>query len=298
MSIALERDLRVRAEASGGRIATCFGAVRDFLGNHFVYVFVSPRAGGLTVGVNLNPDRQCNFDCVYCEVERRRVSRNGQFSIETMAHELTHTLERVRQGHLRALPEFRNLPAELLELRHVALSGEGEPTLCPQFAEAVQAVVHVRALGQFPFFKIALLTNGSLLDQTQVQYGLRFLIHRDEIWLKLDAGSRRTFERINRAQVSFERVLHNILTLGQHRPIVIQSLFPLLEGEPPAEEEISEYIARLRELKEGGAQISLVQIYSATRPTTKSECRHVPLKVLSHIAQRVRAETGLSVEVF
>ncbi len=289
---------RDAAATTGRRLVTCFGGARDFLGNRFVYVTVSPRAGGLTVGVNLNLDRRCNFDCVYCEVDRHKPQNHGACDVEAMAAELAATLERVRDGDLRRLPGFQDLPPELLELRHVALSGEGEPTLCPQFAEAVQAVVHVRARGQFPFFKITLLTNASLIDHPQVQRGLRHLILKDELWLKLDAGSRRVYDRINRSPIPFERIRQNILLAGQQRPIVIQSLFPMLDGQPPSDEDIGEYAACLRDLKTGGAQISLVQVYSATRPTLKSECRHLPLKVLSQIAQRVRAETGLTVEVF
>ena len=76
-----------------------------------------------------------------------------------MADELHRTLAYVLQGRLRERPQYQSLPDELLQLRHVALSGDGEPTLAPNFAEAVQAVVHVRALGGFPFFKIVLITN-------------------------------------------------------------------------------------------------------------------------------------------
>jgi hypothetical protein len=54
----------------------------------------------------------------------------------------------------------------------------------------------------------------------------------------------------------------------------------------------------LKELKAGGAQISLVQIYSAARPGVNSEWGHLPLRVLSQIAQTVRQTTGLRAEVF
>ena len=207
-------------------------------------------------------------------------------------------LDRVWSGRLRDYELFHELPDELLALKHVAISGEGEPTLCPQFAEVVQSIVHVRARGQFPFFKIVLLSNASVLDQPEVQLGLRHLIVKDEVWLKLDAGTRESFEAVNRSAVSYERILANILDLGRQRPIVIQSLFPLINGVEPSEGQIEHYIARLRELVAGGADISLVQIYSATRPTARSGCRHLPLKSLSRIAQQVRNDTGLHVEVF
>ncbi len=61
-----------RVEKSGVvPAATAFGCPRNFLDNRFVYTVVSPRARGLSIGINMNPDRFCNFDCVYCEVNRK-----------------------------------------------------------------------------------------------------------------------------------------------------------------------------------------------------------------------------------
>jgi wyosine [tRNA(Phe)-imidazoG37] synthetase (radical SAM superfamily) len=299
MDPVVDHGFRSRSDTPAcRRMPPGFAGSRDFLGNRFVYLVLSARAHGLTVGIDLTPDRRCNFDCIYCEVLRQKTPRNGHLNVDAMAAELERTLQQVQQGHVRDLPGFRDLPSELLQLRHVALSGEGEPTLSPCFAEAVQAVVHVRARGHFPFFKIVLFSNASLLDQPQVQHGLRFLIPQDELWLKLDAGSEEHFQRINRPQVPFSRVRQNILMIGRQRPVVIQTLFPQLEGREPAESEIDTYAVQLRSLKAEGAQISLVQIYSATRPTSRSECRHLPLKTLSRIAQQVRATTGLTVEVY
>ena len=70
--------------------------------------------------------------------------------------------------------------------------------------------------------------------------------------------------RVNRSEVPLEKVMENILLVGRQRPVVIQSLFPRVLGEEPPPEEIDEYILRLNDLKQGGARISLVQIYSAS----------------------------------
>jgi wyosine [tRNA(Phe)-imidazoG37] synthetase (radical SAM superfamily) len=282
---------------NGGQ-ETAFGSPRDFLDNQFVYTVVSARARGLAVGVNLCPDKSCNFQCVYCEVHRNGVPPPESFEVEVMAAELRKTLAFVRAGRLRERPWYRALPDELLTLRHVALSGDGEPTLAPQFAEALQAVVHVRALSGLPFFKIVLLTNATALDLPQVQQGLKHLTRSDEIWAKLDGGTQAYVNRVNRPSASLERILSNILLLGRQRPVVIQSLFPAINGEEPPLEEIEQYARRLVELKKAGAEISLVQIYSATRPSPNSASGHLPLKVLSRIAQMVRQTTGLPAEVF
>lgn len=278
---------------------TAVGRPRDFLGNYFVYAVISSRARGLSLGINLNPDKFCNFDCVYCEVDRHPSPPGLKLDVDVMAAELRRTIAFVQQGRLRELPDYHALPDELLQLRHVALSGDGEPTLAPLFADAVEAVIRVRALGGFPFFKIVLITNGTGLDQPQIQEGLKHFTQADEIWVKLDSGTQEYLNRVARPTgVTLEKVLQNILLIARARPVVIQSLFPGVNGEEPTAAEIEAYAHRLKELQAEGAQISLVQIYSATRPMFHADCGHLPLRTLSHIAQVVRRITGLKAEVF
>jgi len=277
---------------------TAFGSPRDFLNNRFVYAVISARAHGLSLGVNMNPDRLCSFDCVYCEVDRRPPPREAKLEVDAMAAELHKTLAFVLAGKLRERPWHSALSDELLTLRHVALSGDGEPTLAPDFAEAVESIVHIRALGEFPFFKIVLITNTTGLDRPQVQAGLKHFTKSDEIWAKLDGGTQAYFNRVDRSNVSLEKVLSNILLVARQRPVIIQSLFTAINGEEPALSEIQEYAQRLKDLKSAGADIPLVQIYSATRPTFHAECGHLPLKTLSHIAHTVRSVSGLKAEVF
>jgi wyosine [tRNA(Phe)-imidazoG37] synthetase (radical SAM superfamily) len=277
---------------------TAFGCPRDFLDNRFVYVTVSARAHGLSVGVNMNPDKACNFDCVYCDVDRRVPFQKQPLEVKAMSDELQRTVAFVHSGQLPFRQPYSALPAELLELRHVALSGDGEPTLCPNFAEAVQSILHIRACGGFPFFKIVLITNATGLDLSSVKDSLKLLTHSDEVWAKLDVGTQAFMKRVNRPQVSLKKVLANILRLGRQRPVVIQSMFSLLDGEEPPAEEIEQYIERLKELKTAGATIPLVQVYSPARPTARTECGHLPLKSLSYIAKLIHAKTGLSAEVF
>ena len=287
------------------KAAAIAGRSRNFLGNRFVYAVISQRAHGLSIGINLSPSQDCNFNCVYCEVQRQPAPAERAVHLPTLTAELRRMLDLVQTGKLRELPGYHSLPPELLELKEVALSGDGEPTLSPVFAEVVQAVAHLRAQRTFPYFKIVLITNATGLHLPQVQAGLRLLTPQDEIWAKLDAGTQEYLEHINRprratkpANPSLVQVLDNILSLARQRPVVIQSLFPLLAGEEPPANEIEEYVLRLRGLKEANAQIPLVQIYSAHRPAVQADCGHLPLKCLSRVAQRVRDVTGLRAEVF
>jgi wyosine [tRNA(Phe)-imidazoG37] synthetase (radical SAM superfamily) len=275
-----------------------FGCPPQFLGNRFVYTVVSPRARGLSIGVDMNPDRRCNFACEYCEVDRRRPVLEKSLDVDVMAGELRRMLSLACSGELRNYHHYRNTPAELLELRQVALSGDGEPTLCPNFLDVVRAVVHVRALARFPFFKIVLVTNAAGLDLREVQDGLKLFTQQDEIWAKLEAGTQQYMDGMNHPDCPLEKILENILFVARQRPVVIQSLFPLLNHEEPPAEEITQYAQRLRDLKEAGAQIKLVQIYSAARPAAHPQCGHLPLKSLARIARQVRKTSGLRAEVF
>jgi wyosine [tRNA(Phe)-imidazoG37] synthetase (radical SAM superfamily) len=276
---------------------TDLGCLRNFLSNRFVYVLVSPRAKGLSMGINVNPDKQCNFNCAYCEVDRR-IPGEPILEIETMAAELQSTLQLVRSGELLRQPAYQKLTPELAQLRHVALSGDGEPTISEKFLDVVQTVIHLRAKNTVPFFKVVLITNASRLADDTVCAALSLFTTQDDIWAKLDGGSQAYLNQVNAPDLPLEQILSNIASVAQVRPIVIQSLFPLLNGEGPDAFEISAYIDRLKSLQQRAAKISLVQIYSANRPPANHRCGHLSLKALSSIAQAVRRETGLNAQVF
>lgn len=280
------------------RTTAPFACPRDFLENRFVYLTISPRARGLSIGVNINPDAKCNFDCLYCEVDRISPRPDSVIDCEVAGEELERALEFVQSGNVTLHAPYAALPADLLRLRHVALSGDGEPTMSPLFQEAVEAVAHVRARGRFPFFKIVLITNGTGLDLPNVQKVLCLFTPKDEIWAKLDAGTQEYLEAINRTAVPLEKILNNILETAKRRPVIIQSLFSAVDGFAPTPREIEEYAQRVRELKDAGANIPLVQIYSATRPTATSRVQHLPLRTMAEIAGTVRRVAGVRAEVF
>lgn len=271
---------------------------RQYLENKYVYLTLSYRARGLSIGINVNPDKMCNFDCVYCEVDRRTPGKSSVIDLDDLIVELENTLSAYYSGELKKLAAFRDTPPELLELKHVGLSGDGEPALCPQFAEIVERIVHLRALGKFPFFKITLVTNSSGFHLPWVQAGLELFTPADEIWAKLDAGTQEFMDKINRPKTTLRKIMSNIALVGKKRPIVIQTLFPSIRGELIPENEIDAYCDRLLELKSEGVMISYIQIHSARRPVTNPECGHLPLRELSRIARKVREKTGLKVEVF
>jgi wyosine [tRNA(Phe)-imidazoG37] synthetase (radical SAM superfamily) len=271
---------------------------RNYLDNRFVYVVLSARAGGMTIGVDFNPGGTSNFSDIDCDMDREGRVVEPRLDVTAMAAELTRTLTLVHSGRLRELPDYRFLPDQVLQLRHVALTGAGEPTLAAEFPEALLAVIHVRALGGFPFFKFVLLTNGTGLDRPGVRQSLRHLTKADEVWVELDGGTEAYVNRVHQTHLSLEKILSNILRLGRERPVVIQSLFQAIDGEGPALQEIERFGQRLLALKKAGAQIPVVEISSAASPVEDAHYSHLPLKDLSRIAQRVRQVARLKAEVF
>src|SRR4030067_1585066 len=117
---------------------------RTFAENKYVYPVLSRRAKGISVGINLNPDRVCNFNCVYCQVDRTNYIPHATVDIKRISSELKETLESVISGRLFTIPPFDNTPVELRRLSDIALSGDAEPTTFTKFYEVVEEIIKVK----------------------------------------------------------------------------------------------------------------------------------------------------------
>jgi wyosine [tRNA(Phe)-imidazoG37] synthetase (radical SAM superfamily) len=284
---------RVRAIRVAGRTAG-----RDYQGRSWVYFLLSAQTRGLSLGINLSPSGACDYRCCYCDIPKVSALHRAPVDVQGLALELEAALDFVASGQVVHEPTYSRFPTEWLSLRQVMLSGEGEPTLCPNFVEVMETLVHARALGRYPFFKLVLETNGSGLQRPEVQQALELFTSQDEVWVKLDAGTDSQFHGMSGVDTPFHEVLARILDLGRRRPIVIQSLFASVDGFPPARGEIQNYVRCLGLLQEQGAMIQRVHIQSVTNGVEASRCTHLPLAILSEIACQVRRELGVEVEVF
>jgi wyosine [tRNA(Phe)-imidazoG37] synthetase (radical SAM superfamily) len=160
--------------------------------------------------------------------------REQAVEIPRMIDELREVMTLVSTGSLKKRPYYEHLPSELLKLKHVSLSGDGELTLSPNFMEIIKSVVHFRALRLFPFFKLVLVTNGTRLNQASVFQGIQLLKnHEDEVWTKLDVGDQARFEAINGANESLESSITGIANIAKRRPVIIQSLQTSVHGKGP-----------------------------------------------------------------
>src|SRR5438552_9238880 len=141
---------------------------RTFVDNLYVYAVVSRRSKGVSIGINLNPDTVCNFDCVYCQVDRKTPPLVRDVDLPRLLEELEDMLDLVTSGELFEMERFRDTPAALRRLNDIAFSGDGEPTTCPEFLEIVQAVAAIKCQRGLANVKMVLITNATMFHRPKV----------------------------------------------------------------------------------------------------------------------------------
>jgi wyosine [tRNA(Phe)-imidazoG37] synthetase (radical SAM superfamily) len=272
---------------------------RSFEANRYVYPVLSRRAGGLSIGVNLNPDKICNFDCVYCQVDRAIPGATKVVDLPRLKAELAAMLESVARGEIWRHAKFRDVPVPLRTVHDIAFSGDGEPTTCRQFEAVVQIAADLKRAAGLELVKLVLITNASRLHRAAVQRGLAIMDrHRGEIWAKLEAGTSSYYQQIDRSRVPFERILANITEAARVRPIVIQALFLRLAGEPPSATELAAFCERLQEIVAAGGRISLVQVYTVARRPAEESVTALSDGEVDAITRLVSERTGLRAESY
>jgi wyosine [tRNA(Phe)-imidazoG37] synthetase (radical SAM superfamily) len=128
---------------------------RDVTGMTYVYPVLSRRSKGLSIGINLNPNNACNWACLYCQVPDLVRGSAPRVDIQTLKLELRALLESNRSG---AMSEQFELGPDEATLRDIAISGNGEPTSCPNFLAVTEAIGEVaeafELLGKIKFVLI------------------------------------------------------------------------------------------------------------------------------------------------
>jgi wyosine [tRNA(Phe)-imidazoG37] synthetase (radical SAM superfamily) len=287
------------ADRSSGILPLHQDHARTFETSRFVYPVLSRRSGGISIGVNLNPDKVCNFDCIYCQVDRTRTSETTFVETGKLIEELDATLQLVASGAIFELDKFRSTPPALRRLNDIAFSGDGEPTTYRNFdvlMESCAAVKHKQGLHDV---KMVLITNASMLHRPHVQRGLKILdANQGEIWAKLEAGTDEYYQLIERTTIPFRQILVNIALAARERPIVIQALFMRVNGEPPSRSELEAFCDRLNEIVGAGGQLKLIQIYTVARQPAENYVTPLSAEEVDAIAALVTQRTGLATAAF
>lgn len=280
--------------ASGPVRLTIDDHSRDSAGMAYVYPVLSRRAGGVSVGINLNPNNACNWRCIYCQVPDLRRGGPPPIDLELLSGELGALLDRIVWGDFLA----RHAPPGYRRVTDVAFSGNGEPTSAPEFADAVAiAETAMRQRGLLPDVKLRLITNGSLVDRVRVRRGISGIgVAGGEVWFKVDAVDSATIARINGVNLRPDGIERRLRECASLCETWIQTCLFSLDGEPPTEA----HLARLLEFY-GRCRSSLagVHLYGLARPSQQTEAsrlRQLAPAWLDAFAAKIRQQ-GLVVHV-
>lgn len=272
---------------------------RSYQDFFYVYPVISRRSRGVSIGINLNPDKICNFDCVYCEVDRQPLPRTREVNLTVLEQELISMLEIYQSGELFQKEPFSSAPESWQRLNDIAFSGDGEPTTYPYFDQAVEIAWKIREQFQLQNVKLVLITDAACLDRPAVKRGIeRMSQGPHEIWAKLDAGTAAYYKIVNRTAIALDRIIKNIAITSAKIPLWIQTLFLQIHGKPPSEEEITAYLKQLAKIQSEGGKILGIQIYTVARPTPETWARALTNEELDAIASRVEKESVLNVKRF
>ncbi|SFU41570.1 Radical SAM superfamily protein [Nitrosomonas eutropha] len=242
---------------------------RDSAGLTYVYPVISRRAGGISIGINLNPNNACNWRCIYCQVPNLKRGAAPAIDLIKLEQELRTFLYELLFGNFMQ----ESVPPEARVIKDIALSGNGEPTNAQEFEQIIEIIGRTKA--DFPLpekLKLVLITNGSLINRIVVQKGLRRMAELNgEVWFKLDSVTQAGRLRINNTRASLQRIRDNLRIAASLCPIWLQTCIFKLNGVHPDKAETDAYIYFVHTLLQEGTRIQGVLLYTLARPALQPE---------------------------
>ncbi|MCR4298233.1 MAG: radical SAM protein [Gallionella sp.] len=263
----------------------------------YVYPVVSRRAGGVSAGINLNPNNACNWRCIYCQVPDLTRGSAPPVDLALLEKELRGFLDELLHGDFMQ----SRVPEGMRRINDIALSGNGEPTSAAEFAQVIELIGRVRSeVGLPDTVKTVLITNGSLLYRGEVQQGLRAMARLNgEVWFKLDRASEAGMRLINDTSTSMAKVRDNLVTAIALCPAWLQTCWFALDGKPPSRQDEDDYLEFVSALLRDGHKLQGVLLYGLARPSLQAEAprlSNLPLENLQAFAGRI-GKLGLPVTI-
>ncbi|MEH6624964.1 MAG: radical SAM protein [Motiliproteus sp.] len=257
--------------------------------DRLVYPVVSRRSRGLSLGINLNPDKRCNFDCVYCQVERTDPPVTRRPDIKQLEMELRHWLNELEHGEYRGY-----------QLKDIALAGDGEPTSEKQLPQVLELLLSLKQQhSSLTDIKLVLFTNGSGIDRVDLAAIFpRFYEAGGEVWFKLDAWDQTSLERINRTRLKFDQLMSKLEKFGQRYPVILQSCFFQWQQQAFDEQIYQPYLEQVQRLLQHKVEIHKIQAYTLARKPAESEAMPWEDEAMDQLAQLLRSNLQLPVELF
>lgn len=269
---------------------------RDF---SLVYPVISRRAGGLSIGINLCPNGECNFACVYCLVDRQTQQPHRVFDLGTLQRELNVMLDLACSGAIWQQEPFVNTSPSYRRLADITIAGDGEPTIRTDLAEIIR-MIGIAKVAHGMSQPIVLMTNASRLHLPHVVDALAELDRlSSEVWIKLDAAEPNMYREINASKVPLDLIFRNIRDCGRARPVVIQTILLRWKGRAMTDAQFGAYIAQLEDLIAGGCRIQRVQLYTLARSAFNADVAPLEDVAMDHFARMLNNRVpGLDIGVF
>jgi wyosine [tRNA(Phe)-imidazoG37] synthetase (radical SAM superfamily) len=277
---------------------------RDVTGMTYVYPVVSRRAGGISIGINLNINNACNWRCIYCQVPNLKRGFPPPLDAIKLENELKSFLKELFEGDFLE----KHVDKKDRQLQDIAFSGNGEPTSCKEFPEAIAIVEKV--LHEFSLLdpissntlipkpiKVRVITNGSMMDKTYVLNSIEHLARiNGEVWFKVDAGTPDGILKMNDVNMSVASVIKRLNACAKLCPTFVQTCMLSIDGAPPSDKDVDAYIQLLKQVSEN---ILGVHLYGLARPSFQKEAPRLSRlseSSLNQIADKIR-KNGIPVFV-
>lgn len=270
---------------------------RDVAGLRYVYPVISRRAGGVSVGLNLNTNNACNWRCIYCQVPDLKLGTAPPVDLPLLEQELRGFLHELLHGDFMQT----RVPEGARRINDIAISGNGEPSSAAEFAQVIELVGKLKRELVLPSsIKLVLITNGSLMQRDNVQQGLRGMAKLNgEVWFKLDRASEQGMARVNDTRTTPDKVRENLLTAISCCPNTwLQTCWFALDGAAPGRQDEDDYLEFLCGLPQD-AKPNGVLLYGIARTSMQAEVSRLSalsFEQINAFAQRIR-ELGLTVNV-
>jgi wyosine [tRNA(Phe)-imidazoG37] synthetase (radical SAM superfamily) len=259
---------------------------RELSGLKYIYSVISRRAGGLSIGVNLNVNNACNWQCIYCEIPNLTRGTPPPIQLDLVEQELRFFLHEIIHGDYME----KNVSVEDRHLRDIAFSGNGEPTSAEEFPEVILIVKKI--LEEFNLLnkiKIRLITNGSLMHKASVIKAVEMLKEMNgEVWFKVDSATEGSIKTINQVNLKPHQILERLRNSINVCPTFVQTCIFTIDGKGPSEKDIDAYLQLVGEVK---TNIQGVHLYGLARPSLQPQAKslgRISQEALEDIAIKLR----------
>lgn len=239
---------------------------------------IHSRRLGTSLGVNLTPNdgKICSFDCLYCEAgfNAQGPGNTGMPTRAQVYDQLSRRLDQMKHD---------NAPLDV-----ITFSGNGEPTLHPDFEGIIDDVLALRD-EYYPDARVSVLSNSTRAHDPAVR---RALSRVDNNILKLDSAIDSTFRALDRPgdpTLTPGRIIDSLIEYGSG--CIIQTMFVRSpEIDNTTDDEVNALIEAYRRIRPAS-----IMVYSIDRPTPDKTLRRVSADELAVLATRISAATGIPV---